>query len=579
MAAQDDLLKQILGQGNTSKWSGGYGTDASAKDMAKLLADAGITDIKQFGKITQYEPVELINTLYNGQQVRTQTDEDGKTSSFIYEPTGKMLTGSYGADGGGDYTYPETRMVAVPKDAKLEKVYGVARDGGDYGTSYDPVDPSKIKTVDGKLVGDAGKTTFGNKLTGQAVENKYETGSDAFGGTYEGKGNTGYRVKFGDDGTPYFYTTAASSSDLGQIAPLLSIASLVPALAPFAQGLNALIAAKQGNILGAVAGAAGLGGMNEISNAAKFAGALKSGDPLAIAMAGASAGGVSDVGGFDLKDISKGIGAVKAIQSGDPLAMLRYGMGAMPKDGGLTSSLGPGTPEEFSEGLIPGYFQPGGEGYIAPTEEAPTGPGYYDEETGKFIQDENGGLQGPLGPETGNIDPNQKWEYDLVRPGVWANKDGEEIDVSYMPDRDVAQTGGDIMRRAGAMPGGSKAPAKTAAPAKPIAPTKPGAPTPTGTAPTTPATPNAPQQTSNADLLNLLGSKPELANIKSFKELFGDSLFGDSYVPPSAGGQQAGAEPQAELGMASQSEGEEQLFTGGHVDDFDVDALLRILRS
>jgi len=34
------------------------------------------------------------------------------------------------------------------------------------------------------------------------------------------------------------------------IAPLLSIASFIPGVAPFAQGLNALIAAKQGNILG-----------------------------------------------------------------------------------------------------------------------------------------------------------------------------------------------------------------------------------------------------------------------------------------------------------------------------------------
>jgi hypothetical protein len=212
MSAQDDLVQQILGQNLTSKWSGGYGADAAAKDMARLLADAGITDIKQFGKVAQYEPVELINSFYNGQQVRTRTDEDGKTSSFIYEPTGKMLTGTYGD--GGDYTYAETRVVDVPKDAKFEKSYGVARDGGDYGTYYEPVDPSKIKTVDGKLVGDAGKTTFGNKLTGQAIDNKYEIGGDAFGGTYEGKGKTGYRVHFGDDGTPYFYTLGESTNSL-----------------------------------------------------------------------------------------------------------------------------------------------------------------------------------------------------------------------------------------------------------------------------------------------------------------------------------------------------------------------------
>lgn len=226
MAAIDDLIKQIQSQGTASKWSGGYGVDAATKDMAKLLADAGITDIKQFGKITQYEPAEVIKTLYNGQQVFTQTDENGKTSSYVNEPTGKMITRNYGD--GGDDTYPETRMVAVPKDAKLENVYGVLRDrGGEVGgTYYEPVDPSKTKTVNGKLVADTGLTTFGNKETGQAVENKYETGSNAFGGTYEGKGNTGYRVDFTPDGTPVFYTTGASSSDLKEYAPLLAIAGL-----------------------------------------------------------------------------------------------------------------------------------------------------------------------------------------------------------------------------------------------------------------------------------------------------------------------------------------------------------------
>jgi hypothetical protein len=59
-------------------------------------------------------------------------------------------------------------------------------------------------------------TTFGNKLTGQEVPNTYterQTG-DAFGGTYAGSGNTGYRVQFAPDGTPIFYTTAASSNTL-----------------------------------------------------------------------------------------------------------------------------------------------------------------------------------------------------------------------------------------------------------------------------------------------------------------------------------------------------------------------------
>ena len=59
-------------------------------------------------------------------------------------------------------------------------------------------------------------TTYGNIKTGQEVPNTYserQTGN-AFGGTFTGEGNTGYRVQFAPDGTPIFYTTAASSNDL-----------------------------------------------------------------------------------------------------------------------------------------------------------------------------------------------------------------------------------------------------------------------------------------------------------------------------------------------------------------------------
>ena len=568
MAAQEDKQKtieklrdQILGQNLTSKWSGqGHGSAAAnATNMAQILNGIGVTDIKQFGKVPQYTEAFI-----------TGKNADGTP---VYGKNGYSPIGSFDSETG-------TTTVAGWEPAVI------------------PVDTSEVIFKDGAAVVKEGEK-FGNKETGQIVPNTYserQTGN-FWGGTFAGKGNTGYGVQFDAQGNPYFYTQGASSSDLGDLAPLLAVASIIPSpLQPFAIAANSAIALDQGDILGAIAGAAGLGGMTEVSNAARMGKALQSGDPLAIALSGANLGGITDVGGVDLKDISSGIGAVKAIESGDPLAMLRYGMGAMPKDGGLTSNLGPGTPEEFSEGLIPGYFQPGGEGYIPPAE-TPTGPGYYDEITGTFVPDENGGLQGPLGPETGNFDPNQKWEYSLTRPGVWTNDAGEEIDLSYMPDQDTAMTGAELMERAGAMPGGAKSPtakSTTGAPAK--SPTA----APTKTSGTTGAIGNAlagaagalgagaagtalpgmaQQQTSNADLLNLLSSQDKGANIKSFKELFGEGLFGDSYVPPSAGGSQASAEHQGGSGTASQSEGDEQFFGGGHVDDFDVDALLRILRS
>ena len=257
-AATATLTQQILGQNLTDRWQGqGWGTaQANASDMARMMATAGITDIKQFGVIPDLEPVVPIDTLYNGKRVFTQTDEDGKTSSYVWEPTGKTLT--YNSTDTGEYTSPEMRLVTVPKDAKLETVYGVARDGGEYGASYVPVDQSKIKTVDGKLVGDTGKTTFGNKVTGQAIANNYETGSNAFGGTTAGKGNTGYRVQFAPDGTPLFYTTGASSSDIGQLMPLIQIGLA----ASGAGGLlgNAILGAGASEIATGALGNAILGG-------------------------------------------------------------------------------------------------------------------------------------------------------------------------------------------------------------------------------------------------------------------------------------------------------------------------------
>jgi len=587
------IKKQILGQGLTGKWSGaGHGSaEANAEDMARILSSIGITDIKQFGKVPKYEPVVEMGKLYNGQPVRQIGDEE---------------TGVF------DVTYVEGKgWTPVPQGAKLETQYGEQRENGtdEQGNIQYvsiPVDQSNVSIVNGQPVVKTGET-FGNKVTGQEVPNTYterQTGN-FFGGTYEGKGNTGYGVQFDDQGNPYFYTQGASSSDLGKIAPLLTIASFVPGVAPFAQGLNALIAAKQGNILGAVAGAAGLGsmagisGMADVANAAKFAGALKSGDPLAIAMAGANAGGISDVGGFDLKDISKTIGAVKAIESGDPLAILRYGMDAIPKGDNLTASLGPGDMDEFRENLIPGMFKPGSGGYSSLTGGSdsdgyesvfdptfggtmPTGPGYIDETTGKFISDPLGGLQGPLGPETGNIDPNKEWEYSLTRPGVWTSKDGEEIDVSYMPDRDTAISGAELMKRAGAMPGGAKKPAPAKPGARPAAPTRP---TTSGTNPAVDAIANLAnqqQQQQNALLNMMMSDKTEGAKIKSYKELFGEDLFGSSYVPPSALGASDGfsGAPMPMQGMQQEQDfGDDEFSNGGRVNSTDVDTLLQILRS
>ena len=178
----DSLTKQILSSSDTSKWQGGVGAEDAAKDMAKIMAGIGITDISQFGKVTQ-----------------TGLSEDVR-------PDGR---------------------------------------GGFVNLKGQPVDPAGVVPLemDGNIVGYSSPTgtqeTYGNKETGQAVPITYserQTGN-AFGGTFEGKGNTGYRVDFDASGKPVFYTTGASSrDDIGVFAPIIA-AALTPVLGPAAASL------------------------------------------------------------------------------------------------------------------------------------------------------------------------------------------------------------------------------------------------------------------------------------------------------------------------------------------------------
>jgi hypothetical protein len=151
-AAASGLADQILAQGTSGSWSGeGWGTAVNnATAMGDILAGIGITDIKQFGKLS-----------------------DG---------------------------------------------------------------------------------SFGNIVTGQAVSNTYgdrQTG-DAFGGTYAGEGNTGFRAQFKEDGTPVFYTSGQSSNTLAGIlqgSKILNLAANVGA-GLFGPLGSAALQLAQGNSLG-----------------------------------------------------------------------------------------------------------------------------------------------------------------------------------------------------------------------------------------------------------------------------------------------------------------------------------------
>ena len=175
----DNLVSQIKARSNTSQWSGGYGADEATKDMARILADTGITDISQFGPITQ----------------------------------------------------------------QVERVVGYEEWGA-------PI----YATVT--------EQTFGNKETGQAVPNTYSERQkgDFFGGTFEGKGNTGYGVQFDAQGQPIFYTQGASSAD-----PIVKAAVPIASLALAAYGApnilgNALLGTGANQVAAGALGGAVIGG-------------------------------------------------------------------------------------------------------------------------------------------------------------------------------------------------------------------------------------------------------------------------------------------------------------------------------
>ena len=177
------LINQILGQNTSSRWTGqGHGSaQANAADMAKILSGIGISDIKQFGKVVKKD-------------VPTEVRPDGR----------------------GGFVNPQTGKAVDPSLVTSTSMSGEAGDSMMY--------TAPVGTQEG----------WGNKLTGEFVPNTYserQTGN-FFGGTFAGKGNTGYGVQLDAQGNPRFYTQGASSNDLVTMFkdnPLLGTAAQIGA--------------------------------------------------------------------------------------------------------------------------------------------------------------------------------------------------------------------------------------------------------------------------------------------------------------------------------------------------------------
>jgi hypothetical protein len=164
----DKLTQQILGQGLTNRWSGaGHGSaEANARDIASILDRTGVTDIKQFGRVPEYSMADQL-----------------------------------GLDANGNPRYGVLSWTGVGE-------YDIIKE----------VDPATVVIKNGRPYYEDG-FYYGNKITGERVPQTYDAykRGDFFGGTYAGKGQTGYGIQTLPDGTPLFYTSGSSSNTLKQI--------------------------------------------------------------------------------------------------------------------------------------------------------------------------------------------------------------------------------------------------------------------------------------------------------------------------------------------------------------------------
>lgn len=641
----DALVKQILGSSDTSKWTGqGYGSaEANARDMAKILANAGITDVRQLG----------------------------------------------------------VRQEVIPASS------------GEWGES-----PEQIVNK------------YYNKVTGQELGNTYaerQTGN-FFGGTFTGKGNTGYGVQFDAQGNPYFYTQGASSNDVAQIMQMAGPVGQIAAAYFGGPAAVAAIAAASGkpvgdiiksaalSYLGGAAGNAvsGIEGITDVlgqtgtdiaANATKqFVGSGGKVDPVAALLAGGVNAGVNSllpsVGLEDLTATQKNMlsSGIMGLVNGQPLdkVLMNAAIGALtsgtkepqtvnqqsPDDDEFIKSLEqykqptepvnpptvtqqPAGIDEFLSQIQP-YKQPSIDellasiepktaeqpaaspsneeilkqiGYepepepVVPSEpEPPKTRSLFESEEPKpadffepnpvvepdtnsktseditrdlqdaGLTDREIGLPEPNAPDENVFDPTFGGILPLEEPTLpsvdedfvptneieqpepdYLNTDEdfvptdeiEEPEPDYLntdedfvptdeieePEVDTEDTTDDKEKiNAGALKtkNAAKATAAKAAAAKTAALAAAKA----KAAAKAQADAIARQNSQLEALLNMMGSNNDVAHIKSYKELFGENL----------------TEPSAPAEVA-QSQGEEELFKGGHINDISVDDLLQILRG
>jgi hypothetical protein len=582
----DALVQQILGQGTTASWKGqGYGSaEANAREMAKILASAGITNINQVG---------MIDVPYD-----TEVRPDGR--------------------------------------------------GGFVDLQGKPVDPSKVTAQD--VSGESGSQTvytapittsklLGNKETGQRIVSPFstseQTSPNLFGGTYEGKGATGFHVKFDSQGNPIFYTGDIAQNPLGDFGGPVGtmIASAIGGpLAVAALGLasgkkpidilkSAALSYAGGMAGDAVSGVEGITdvlgqtGTDIASNVARsVVGSGFKVDPVEALMSSlvntgvnsaATSLGFGDLSPVQQKMLNAGINAAITNQPIDKalMSLAMAGVGSLPKGSQNTNT--PQEPELDSDEqaqLIENRLNKA-------ITQSQTSPEEQDENTQRIIDElermyvsNSATTSSPSTRSFGGTQVDDTDDFlksigintiDKTPDSDFSNKDIEEI----INDDELVVTGSRPYALNPTIPD-YIAPVDTVNDydrdfdideINPKLPTEvPGistskagavkAPTKAPTAPKTKATTTQTAQEAQNNyrllaLLAMMDSNNDVAHIKSYKELFGTDL----YEP---GKTQEEVETEAKnANNTSDNMNEEDFFNGGHVNDITVNDLLQILRG
>ena len=294
ISVHQKLVQQMMGQGTSSKWTGeGAGSPtANAGMMADVLMSAGITDIRDFGKID-------IPTGTAPAYVELKDPKDPSKGGYVIE---KMILDATGE------SIPSGKKIELTPE-RISKIRPSYVQDSEYGAVVNSYSIDDVPVV---------REQFGNKLTSQPVNANYNrTGGDIFSGTYGGHGRTNFGVQFAPDGTPVFYTQfGGDTSSFAGLREFLPIAGF--ALNFVFPGAGAAL----GTALGATGATAAIVG-NAIINGAM---AEAAGGDFWKAAAGSAIGGAMSGAAGSLPSTGSAIvdraitgGVTAAITGGDPL--------------------------------------------------------------------------------------------------------------------------------------------------------------------------------------------------------------------------------------------------------------------